>query len=119
MYEGKRVRLRAFEAEDLDANHAFVNDYETLRGMMSGIPLPAGASAAASANCPIGTIRGWIPRSLAPYCASARLSVVQPFPPAPENTPTIRQRSPRGRKICRCIRAEHSPRIFPIISRAG
>jgi len=41
MYEGKLVRLRAFEAEDLDANHAFVNDYETLRGMMSGIPLPA------------------------------------------------------------------------------
>ena len=41
MYEGKRVRLRAFEAGDLDANHAFVNDYETLRGMMSGIPFPA------------------------------------------------------------------------------
>ena len=41
MYEGKLVRLRAFEARDLDANHAFVNDYETLRGMMSGIPFPA------------------------------------------------------------------------------
>ena len=41
MYEGKLVRLRAFEAGDLDANHAFVNDYETLRGMMSGIPFPA------------------------------------------------------------------------------
>ena len=41
MYEGNKVRLRAFEAGDLDANHAFVNDYETLRGMMSGIPFPA------------------------------------------------------------------------------
>ncbi len=41
MYEGKLVRLRAFEAGDLDANHAFVNDYETLRGMMSGIPFPS------------------------------------------------------------------------------
>ena len=41
MYDGKLVRLRAFEAGDLDANHAFVNDYETLRGMMSGIPFPA------------------------------------------------------------------------------
>ena len=41
MYEGKLVSLRAFETRDLDANHAFVNDYETLRGMMSGIPFPA------------------------------------------------------------------------------
>lgn len=41
MYEGNLVRLRAFEAGDLDANHAFVNDYETLRGMMSGIPFPS------------------------------------------------------------------------------
>ena len=41
MYEGKLVRLRAFETGDLDANHAFVNDYETLRGMMSGIPFPS------------------------------------------------------------------------------
>ena len=41
MYEGKLVRLRAFEQYDLDANHAFVNDYETLRGMMSGIPFPS------------------------------------------------------------------------------
>ncbi len=44
MYEGKLVRLRAFEAEDLDAEHAFVNDYDTLKGMMSGIPLPASMS---------------------------------------------------------------------------
>ena len=41
MYEGKKVRLRAFEQYDLDANHAFVNDYETLRSMMSGIPFPS------------------------------------------------------------------------------
>ncbi len=44
MYEGQRVRLRAFEAGDLDANHAFVNDYGTLRGMMSGIPFPSSAA---------------------------------------------------------------------------
>lgn len=41
MYEGHLVRLRAFERGDADANHAFVNDYETLRGMLSGIPFPA------------------------------------------------------------------------------
>ena len=41
MYAGKLVRLRAFEAEDLEANHAFVNDYETVRGMTSGIPYPS------------------------------------------------------------------------------
>lgn len=41
MYEGNLVRLRAFESGDLDANHAFMNDYTTLRGMISGIPFPA------------------------------------------------------------------------------
>ena len=41
MYEGRLVRLRAFERGDVDANHAFVNDYATLRGMLSGIPFPA------------------------------------------------------------------------------
>ncbi len=41
MYDGTLVRLRAFEQGDLDANHAFVNDYETVRGMISGIPFPA------------------------------------------------------------------------------
>ena len=41
MYEGNLVRLRAFEQGDIDANHAFVNDYETVRGMMSGIPFPS------------------------------------------------------------------------------
>lgn len=41
MYEGDLVRLRAFESGDLDANHAFMNDYATLRGMMSGIPFPS------------------------------------------------------------------------------
>lgn len=44
MYEGTLVRLRAFEQNDLDANHAFMNDYETLRGMMSGIPFPSSFS---------------------------------------------------------------------------
>ena len=41
MIEGTLVRLRAFERSDVDANHAFVNDMETLRGMISGIPFPA------------------------------------------------------------------------------
>lgn len=41
MYEGRLVRLRAFERGDVDANHAFVNDYATVRGMISGIPFPA------------------------------------------------------------------------------
>ena len=41
MYEGRLIRLRAFERGDVDANHAFVNDYETVRGMLSGIPFPA------------------------------------------------------------------------------
>ena len=41
MIEGKRIRLRAFEGTDAAANHEFVNDPETLRGMMSGIPFPS------------------------------------------------------------------------------
>ena len=41
MYEGRLIRLRAFERGDVDANHAFVNDYATVRGMLSGIPFPA------------------------------------------------------------------------------
>lgn len=41
MFEGRLVRLRAFEHSDLDANHAFVNDDATLRDMLSGLPLPA------------------------------------------------------------------------------
>lgn len=41
MIEGHLVRLRAFERGDVDANHAFVNDRETLRGMLSGIPFPS------------------------------------------------------------------------------
>lgn len=44
MLEGRLVRLRAFEAYDLDAEHAFVNDFETLQSMLSGIPLPASLS---------------------------------------------------------------------------
>ena len=41
MIDGNLVRLRAFEASDLDAEHAFVNDLSTLQQMMSGIPFPA------------------------------------------------------------------------------
>ena len=41
MIEGKKIRLRAFEGTDAAANHEFVNDPETLRGMMSGIPFPS------------------------------------------------------------------------------
>ena len=41
MYHGELVTLRAFEQEDIQANHAFMNDYETLRGMISGLPLPS------------------------------------------------------------------------------
>ena len=41
MLEGQRIRLRAFEAGDLDAEHAFVNDYDTLLDMMGGIPFPS------------------------------------------------------------------------------
>lgn len=41
MLEGRRIRLRAFEARDLDAEHAFVNDYDTLRDMLGGIPFPS------------------------------------------------------------------------------
>lgn len=41
MLEGTLVRLRAFEAYDLDAEHAFVNDLKTLQSMLSGIPFPA------------------------------------------------------------------------------
>lgn len=44
MYEGTLVRLRAFEQGDVDANHAFINDYETVKGMMSGIPFPSSYS---------------------------------------------------------------------------
>ena len=41
MYDGTLVRLRAFEREDVEDNHRFMNDYGTLRGMLSGIPFPA------------------------------------------------------------------------------
>ena len=41
MFDGRLVRLRAFEQTDLDANHAFMNDYATLRDMLSGLPFPA------------------------------------------------------------------------------
>ena len=41
MIDGQFVRLRAFERHDVDANHAFVNDLETMQHMVSGIPFPA------------------------------------------------------------------------------
>lgn len=41
MIEGQRVRLRAFEGRDLDACHAFVNDWETASAMQRGIPFPS------------------------------------------------------------------------------
>ncbi len=41
MYAGNLVRLRAFEADDLEMNHTLMNDYATLRGMISGIPFPS------------------------------------------------------------------------------
>lgn len=44
MLEGRQIRLRAFEANDLDAEHAFVNDFETLQSMISGIPFPSSMS---------------------------------------------------------------------------
>ena len=44
MFGGKKVRLRAMEQSDLASEHAFVNDYETLRGMTSGLPLPSSMS---------------------------------------------------------------------------
>ena len=44
MYIVQWVRLRAFEQEDLEANHTMVNDYATVRGMLSGIPFPASLS---------------------------------------------------------------------------
>ncbi len=44
MLHGERVTLRAFESSDLEANHRFVNDATTLRGMLSGIPFPSSIS---------------------------------------------------------------------------
>lgn len=41
MIEGQKVRLRAFEGRDLEACHAFVNDWETLSTMQRGIPFPS------------------------------------------------------------------------------
>lgn len=41
MYEGKLVRLRALERDDIVRSHAFVNDYQTMRGVMSGMLYPS------------------------------------------------------------------------------
>ena len=41
MYQGKLVNLRALEQSDLVDTHRFVNDYETMRGAMSGMLYPS------------------------------------------------------------------------------
>lgn len=41
MYKGKLINLRALEREDVARSHAFVNDYETVRGLLSGMPYPS------------------------------------------------------------------------------
>ena len=41
MYEGKLVRLRALERDDIIRSHEFVNDYQTMRGVMSGMLYPS------------------------------------------------------------------------------
>lgn len=41
MIEGRLIRLRAFESQDAEQNHAFMNDPATLRGMLAGIPFPS------------------------------------------------------------------------------
>ncbi len=41
MYQGRLVRLRAMENGDLNAEMAFVNDYEVMRGVTSGILYPS------------------------------------------------------------------------------
>lgn len=44
MMHGHLVRLRAFEASDLDTNHMFVNDEETALLMFKGMPFPTSLS---------------------------------------------------------------------------
>ena len=41
MYEGKLVRLRALERDDIARSHEFVNDLETMRGVTSGMLYPS------------------------------------------------------------------------------
>ncbi len=41
MYEGQLVRLRALEREDVMPSHSFVNVYETMRGVSSGMLYPS------------------------------------------------------------------------------
>ena len=41
MYEGKLVRLRALESSDIAPSHEFVNNYETMRGVTSGMLYPS------------------------------------------------------------------------------
>lgn len=41
MYQGEVVRLRALERGDAETHWAFMNDYDTVRGMSSGILYPS------------------------------------------------------------------------------
>jgi len=41
MYQGKKVLLRALDNSDLMASLDYVNDYETMRGVTSGLILPS------------------------------------------------------------------------------
>lgn len=41
MYEGKLVRLRAFEQSDIERSAQFVNDYQTVRTMVNTFLLPS------------------------------------------------------------------------------
>ena len=41
MYQGDKVKLRAFESGDLERNWEYVNDYQTLRTMGSGMLFPS------------------------------------------------------------------------------
>lgn len=41
MYSGTLINLRALEREDIARSHEFVNDYQTMRGAMSGMLYPS------------------------------------------------------------------------------
>jgi len=40
MYEGDKVRLRAYEADDIEKAHAYINDPELKHFLTPGIPFP-------------------------------------------------------------------------------
>lgn len=41
MYQGELVRLRSFEKDDVEAHWTFMNNYDTVRFLSSGIILPS------------------------------------------------------------------------------